>query len=154
VTETTITNDLRTKISDIENKRLILGAQRDEIAYEAIVLRDKQAIERADAIGAELDQLAHQEAMLNAALSTARRREADAKASEAASQKRADLERAASLLPKVAEMAAQMDEAMKTLREASATFEAHWSEIKRLSGAGPTGGAIKVQACGRLEQAS
>jgi hypothetical protein len=33
---------------------------------------------------------------------------------------------------------------MKALREASATFEAHWSTIKRLSGAGPTGGALKV----------
>jgi hypothetical protein len=144
VTETTITNDLRTQISDIESKRLILGAQRDEIAYDALVLRNKKAIERAGAIGAELDQLAHQEALLNAALVTARRREAEEKASEAASRKRADLEQAEALLPRVAELAAQMDNAMKTLREASAAFEAHWSDIKRLSGAGPVGGAIKV----------
>jgi hypothetical protein len=144
VTETTITNGLRNQIAEIENKRVLLEAERDDVSYEALVVRDKKAIERAAEIGTELAKLDHEDAMLKAALSTATRREAEAAASERASQKRADLERAESLLPKVAEMAAQMDEAMKTLREASASFEAHWSEIKRLSGAGPVGGAIKV----------
>jgi hypothetical protein len=143
-TSTEITSDLRNQIAEIENRRVLLAAEREDVSYEALVIRAKPAIERAAAIGEELAKLDHQEAMLKAALSTATRREAEAKATEAASQKRADLEQAEALLPKVAEMAAKMDDAMKTLREASAAFEKAWSEIKRLSGAGPTGGALKV----------
>jgi hypothetical protein len=136
--------DLRGKINDLDTMRLKLMAERDELSYAAIVERNAAAGQLVAEISTELGRLADEVAVLKAALSTATRREAEAKASEAASQKRADLERAESLLPKVAELAAQMDDAMKVLREASATFEAHWSEIKRLSGAGPVGGAIKV----------
>jgi len=144
VTDNTTIADLRNQIAELENKRIILEAERDDVSFAALVERDQEAIKRAAAIGAELAQLDHQESMLRAALSTATRREAEAKASEAAGRKRADLKQAEALLPKVAEMAAQIDGAMRALREASAAFEQTWATIKQLSGAGPTGGAIKV----------
>jgi hypothetical protein len=144
MTKKTDAADLRGKINDLDTKRLQLMAERDELSFAAVVERDVAAAKRVAEINEELVQLANEAAVLKAALSTATRREAEAAASERASQKRADLERAEALLPKVAEMAAQMDAAMKTLREASAAFEQAWSEVKRLSGVGPTGGAIKV----------
>jgi hypothetical protein len=144
MTEPTVTNDLRNQIAEIENKRMLLTAERDDVSYDALVTRDKESIKRAADIGTELAKLDHEEAMLKAALSTSTRREAEAKVSKAASQKRADLEKAESLLPRVAEMAARLDDAMKTLREVGSEFERTWATIKNLSGSGPTWQAAKV----------
>jgi hypothetical protein len=136
--------DLRGKIAEIDERRLKLMAERDEISFAAIVEKDKKSIERANAINETLAQLANESAMLVAALTTALKRERETEAAELAQRKRADFEKAESLLGEVDQLARQMDDAMKTLRETSATFEAHWSTIKQLSGSGPTGGALKV----------
>jgi hypothetical protein len=128
---------LRTQIGEIESKRVILEAERDDVSYSVLVERAPAALKRAAEIGTELAQLAHDEAMAYAALKTAIKREAEARTAEAASQKRADLAEAEALLPEVAQMALQIDQAMKTLHEATKAFEAAWSKIRDLSGAGP-----------------
>jgi hypothetical protein len=136
--------DLRNQLAELENKRVILEARRDEISFAALVERDPKAIKQAADIGAELAQLGHNEAMLNAALKTAIKREADAAAAESADRQRADLEKAHAMLPEVEAAAAQIDEAMKVLRETTVAFEQKWAVIKELSGAGPLPGATKI----------
>jgi hypothetical protein len=136
MTSTTVT-DLRGKIDAIENKKLILASQRDDIAFAALVDREPAAIKQADAINDELTQLTHEEAMLNAALRTAQKRDADAKVAEQTSRKRADLERAVSLLPEALALAERMDAAMKGLHADTTAYDALWAQIRELSGAGP-----------------
>jgi hypothetical protein len=130
------TTDLRNQIAEIENKRIALEAERDDVSFAALVERDPDAIKRAADIGDELAQLGHQEAMLNAALRTAIKREAEAAAAESADRKRADLEKALAMLPQVEAMSAQIDDAMKVLRDTTVAFEEKWATIKQLSGAG------------------
>jgi hypothetical protein len=60
------TDELRNQIAELENKRVILDAERDDVSFAALVERDPEAIKRAADIGAQLAQLGHQEAMLNA----------------------------------------------------------------------------------------
>jgi hypothetical protein len=61
-----------------------------------------------------------------------------------AQRKRADFEQAESLLPEVERDARRIDEAMRTLHEATTAFEGKWVTIRRLSGAGPQKTSINV----------
>jgi len=136
--------ELRGEIGQLENKRLALEALRDDVAYDAIILREPAAIKQAAEIGTELAQLGHNESMLNAALREAIRREAEAKAADAAETTRARIEQAQSMLPEVAAMAAQIDSAMRLLHDTTIAFEDKWAKIKEISGAGPLPAAAKV----------
>ena len=137
-------SELRARINGLESKRLILEQERDALAFEAVVERLPTAVARAAAIGKELVQLQHDEALANAAYKTAVQKESEAKLAEQAGQKRADLAEAEALLPEVEQLARQIDEAMKTLQAATVAFQDNWAQLKRLSGAGPTVVATKV----------
>jgi hypothetical protein len=142
---TTTAQELRDRIIAIEGRVIELTAERDsELAYEAIVTRDKKAIARVAEINDELTRLTNEAATLNAALKTALRREREAEAAAQADRKRADLERAESMLPEVEQLSRQIDEAMRTLHEATKAFDEKWATIRRLSGAGPHKTAINV----------
>ncbi len=133
----TTSGDLRSEIADIETRQVQLTAERDELAFEAIVERDKKAVARVADINAELAKLTIEIATLNAALGTAIKRDREAKAVEVASQKRADLAKAEAMLPEVEQLARQIDEAMATLQIATKAFDDKWAVIKKLSGGGP-----------------
>jgi hypothetical protein len=143
MTTTTTSQDLRNQIADIETKRVILEAERDDVSYGALVDKNKAAIKRAAEIGDELAGLGHREAMLNAALREAIKRNAEAAAAAAADRKQADLDKAQALLPDVERMAAEIDAAMKTLHEVRVAYELTWGQIKALSGAGPAAFALR-----------
>jgi chromosome segregation ATPase len=140
----TTTVELRNRIDAIESQKLILTSQRDDISFAALVDRDSKAIAEAAELNAKLAALTTEESMLNAALKTALRLEAEAKAAEATKQKQADLQEAEALLPEVEQLARQIDEAMKILQDATVAFQDKWAQLKRLSGAGPTVVATKV----------
>jgi hypothetical protein len=144
MTNNTTVSDLRRQIDELESKRLILQSERDDLAYQAMVERLPAAVKRAADIGNELAKLTHAEALATAAYKTALRLEAEAKAAEATKQKRADLAEAEAMLPEVAQIATQIDAAMKTLQAATVAFQDKWAKLKRLSGAGPTVVATKV----------
>jgi hypothetical protein len=141
---TSTVQDLRRQINELESKRLILQSERDDMSYSAAVERLPAALQRVSEIGSELMRLAHDEQVLLAALRIATKLEAESKVADAQKQKRNDLEQALSLLPEVAAIASQIDEAMASLQAATVAFQDKWAQIKRLSGAGPTVVATKV----------
>jgi hypothetical protein len=143
-TTTTTVQDLRNQIAEIESKQVILQSERDELGYVAVVERAPAAIKRAAEIGAELAQLAHDEAMLNAALKTAVQRETEAKVAEQTKQKREDIEQAVQLLQEAERLALKADQAMQVLHESTAAFDKLWAKIRSLSGVGPQQTAVNV----------
>jgi hypothetical protein len=145
MTTATITaNDLRGQIAEIEEKQIKLTAERAEIAFAAVVEKDKKSATRVAEINEELTRLTNEAATIAAALKTALAREREADASEQARRKRADLEQAGAMLTEVEQLALQIDAAMKALHEATTAFERAWAKIRALSGAGPHKTAITV----------
>jgi hypothetical protein len=140
---TTTTQDLRTKIDELESKQVILAAERDDLALEAVTGNKKAAVRVAE-INDELVRLTHEAATLAAALKTAVAREREAEASKLAHQKRTDMAKAEAMLPEVEMLAQQMDAAMQTLHEVATAFDKAWATIRRLSGGGPNQRALIV----------
>jgi hypothetical protein len=126
---TTTTKDIRAQLDDIESKRAILAAQRDSIAFEAVVEKEPRAVKQAASINAELAELTAKEGMLVAALRTATKREAEAEAAERDGKERSNAEAAIALLETFATRGAALD---KLFDRAIEEFNSMTAEIRQL----------------------
>jgi hypothetical protein len=105
-------SDLRSRIVDIDAKRLMLMGERDQLSYDAIVGRNSAAAKRVAEIGTELGRLADETAVLNAALTEAGRRDAAAAAEKRDVEERGNAEKALALLDEFAKDGAELEEAV------------------------------------------
>ena len=110
-------SDLRSRIVDIDAKRLMLMGERDQLSYDAIVGRNSAAAKRVAEIGTELGRLADETAVLNAALTEAGRRDAAAAAEKRDVEERGNAEKALALLDEFAKDGAELEEAANAVIE-------------------------------------
>jgi hypothetical protein len=139
-----ITQDLRSQLASIEERQAILLSQREAHSYDAIVTKDKIAVERVAAINLELDGLKHQEAGLAAALREAAKREIAAAEAERDDKRKANAAKAQDVLLHCEDTAALLTKAMSDLRQHSITLQTQFAEIRRLTGTGPTDEMLRV----------
>jgi hypothetical protein len=144
MTTKTIADGLRAELSNIEERQGILLADREQHSYDAIVSKDKVAIERVASINAALDKLKHEEAGLVAALKEAGRRETSAAEAERDAKRRSNAAAAADILLEAEDNAAHLAKDMANMSERALKLRAQFAEIRRLTGTGPTPESIQV----------
>ena len=142
--KTSITDNLRAQLVDIEGRQTELIAERDEISYGAVVTRDKKAIERLAALNAELGNLKNQSASLEAALREATKREIAAAEAARNAKRKQNAAAAAEILLHVEETAAQLTEDMAGLRSRSIELQRQFADIRGLIGVGATDQQLRV----------
>jgi hypothetical protein len=126
---TTTDKDLRGKIAAAETHQLEVAAERDEVAYNALVLRDREAIKRLDALNAELARVSTEIASLKAALAESGRRSAAAAAEQRDTTERSNAEKALALLDTFAKRGAVLD---AKFDEAIAEYAGLFGEFREL----------------------
>jgi hypothetical protein len=142
--KTSVVDDLRAQLVDLEGRQVELLAERDEHSFDALVTRDRGAIERLSAINSELANLTNQSASLNAALREASRRDLAAAEAERAEKRKQNAAAAAEILLHVEETAAQLTKDMAGLRSHSMKLQTQFAEIRGLIGVGATDQQLRV----------
>jgi hypothetical protein len=143
-TKTSVTDDLRARLGACENRQQELFAERSEIAFAAMVEKQKAAVQRLEAINNELSALTNERSVLESALVEATRRETAAEDAARAEKRRSDLRTADALLDDAEKIAQEFDDALRTVREAAVAFEAKMIQVRRLTGTSPQHDAIRV----------
>jgi hypothetical protein len=114
--KTSVVDDLRKQLTEIEGHQVALFTERDGISYSALIDRDKKSIERLSALNDELRNQTTRAEEVHAALKEAIRRETAARHEEARKGDRMAAARLRSdLLPKFAEHCEGMDKALEML---------------------------------------
>ncbi|TAI67654.1 hypothetical protein [Bradyrhizobium sp. Leo170] len=145
--EAKIILDLRAKLNDVEHKQVELIAERDELAFAALVDRDKKAADRVAAINSELSGLTNQIGAISAALKEAAKREAAAAVAERAKRRRDDARKAETIVAEVEGLGCEMDKALTAAKDAAVLIENKLAELRRLSGGGPMTESVRVNLC-------
>jgi hypothetical protein len=127
-----IKRDLQARIDNAATAEIMLTAERDDVSFSALVLKEAGAIKRLVAINEEMHRVAAESASLKAALSEAGRRADAVRADELAAAQR---ERAAKALPiakGLAERGAKMDTAIAENCTEFAGLQSDIAELARL----------------------
>ena len=143
-TTTTTGDDLRNRIADIENRQLALIAERDELAFEAIVERTKTAVARVAAINDELAHLSQELPTLQAASAGAAKRAAAAQAAERDNVERENASRALVLLDSFEARGAALDAAFSAAITEYAALSNEFRQLDALGYAPTTFPLVKV----------
>jgi hypothetical protein len=133
-----ITDDLRGQLGALEGRQVELLAERDEVSYSALVDRDPKAIKKLAAVNEELSNIANQSASVGAALNEAAKREAAAEDADRARRKRADAEKAKGMLGELEQLGLEFDTNVLATIKAATAIRAKVSELRQLTGAGPS----------------
>jgi hypothetical protein len=142
--KTSITDDLRAQLVDIDGRQTELIAERDEHSFAAVVERQPAAIKKLEAINSELDNLKHRTASLEAALREATKREVAAAEAERAGKRKANAAAAADVLLHAEDTAALLTKAMADLRSHSLELQRQFAEIRGLIGVGATDQQLRI----------
>jgi hypothetical protein len=126
---TTTTSDLRGRIDAAENHQLEVAAERDQIAFAALVERNPAAVKKLAALNAELARASTELASLNAAFAEAGRRSAVAEACRRDAEERDDATKALELLDSFEKRGAALDE---KFNEAIAEFSLLSEDFRQL----------------------
>ena len=143
-TKTSITDNLRAQLVDIEGRQTELIAERDEYSFAAVVERQPAAIKKLEAVNSELDALKHKTASLEAALREAAKREIAAAEAERAEKRKANVAAAAEMLLRAEDTAALLTKAMDDMRSHSLELQRQFAEIRGLIGVGATDQQLRV----------
>jgi chromosome segregation ATPase len=138
-----ILDDLRGKRGAAEQRQMELDSEIEEISFAAHT-GDAKAKKRLDEITNELSHLATEIKSTTAALAEGARRQLQEREEEMSAQRRADAEKAETVMAEVEKLAAAIDAAMASLKAAAVDFQNKMEMARRLSGAGPQHQAIKV----------
>jgi MoxR-like ATPase len=142
--KTSVTDDLRRQLVDIDGRETELLGDRDEHSYAAVVERQPAAIKKLEAINSELNNLKHRAATLQAALREAVKREVAAGEADRADKRRANAAAAAETLLRAEETAAALTKTMTDLRSHSIELQRQFAEIRGLIGVGATDQQLRV----------
>jgi hypothetical protein len=142
--KTSITDNLRAQLVDIEGRQTELIAERDEYSFAAVVERQPAAIKKLEAVNSELDALKHKTASLEAALREAVKRETAAAEAERDAKRRANVAAAAEVLLRAEDTAALLTKAMDDMRSHSLELQRQFAEIRGLIGVGATDQQVHV----------
>lgn len=142
--KTTVADDLRAQLVDIEGHQAALITERAEISYLALVDRDKKAIERLNSINDALRNLTTQAETIQAALKEAVRRENVAREEEAAEVRRQNAREAETLCADAEAIAEKLDAALAAIRQHSQKYEEVMGSIRRKLGTGPAYDHVRV----------
>jgi chromosome segregation ATPase len=143
MTDTTIA-DLRNQITEVQNKRLVLEAERDELAFAAHVERNAKAVQRLAEISTELDHLGNEKATIEAAIAEAGRRAVAASAAEAADAERKRAEKAQPIAERLAGLGAKADTAAKEYASCLVQIEAAIDDLAKLGAPVPSRSLVAV----------
>jgi hypothetical protein len=152
--KTSITDNLRAQLVDIEGRQTELIAERDEHSYAAVVERQPQAVKKLEAINSELDALKHKAATLQAALREATKREVAAAEAERDAKRKQNAVAAADMLLNAEATAALLTKAMADLRTHANTLQSQFAEIRKLIDAGPTDQLLRINLARSLKAAT
>jgi hypothetical protein len=152
--KTSITDNLRAQLVDIEGRRTELIAERDEHSFAAVVERQPAAIKKLEAVNSELDALKHKTASLEAALREATKREIAAAEADRAEKRKQNATAAADMLLNAEDTAALLTKAMADLRLHAVTLQSQFAEIRKLIDAGPTDQLLRINLARSLKAAT
>lgn len=142
--KTSVSDDLRIRLTSLDGRQTELIAERDEISYSALIDRDKKSIERLSAINDELRNLTVQAETIQAALKEAVRREAVAREEVAAEARRQTAREAEALCADAEAIAEKLDAAFAAVRQYAQEYETVMGAIRRKAGVGPAYDHVRV----------
>jgi hypothetical protein len=142
--KTSITDNLRAQLVDIEGRQTELIAERDEYSFAAVVERQPAAIKKLEAVNSELDALKHKTASLEAALREALKREVAAAEAERDAKRKQNAATAADILLHAEDTAALLTKALADVRSHSLELQSQFGEIRGLIGVGATDQHLRV----------
>jgi hypothetical protein len=135
--------DLRNKLGAAEGVKLELDAEIAEISFDAHTGVAKAAT-RLSEIARQQQTVAVEIKSQEAALAEGAKREVAAQESQRAELRRSNAAKAANLLLEAEETAALLSKAMADMSEYSSRLRDQFSEIRRLTGTGPTPESVQV----------
>jgi dGTP triphosphohydrolase len=142
--KTSVTDDLRKQLSDIEDHQAALITERDEISYLALVDRDKKAVDRVNAVNEEIRNLTARAETVQAALAEAVRRESVAREEVAAESRRQNAKEAEALCADAEVIAEKLDAAFASVRQHAQEYEEVMGAIRRKAGTGPAYDHVRI----------
>jgi hypothetical protein len=144
ITTTTTADDLRGRIILIDDRRVELSAELEELSYLSLVERDARATKRLREITQELGHLDTEKLTLNGALAGIGRREAEAKAVERDETERDRAGKALALLDSFAKRGAALDVAFGEAIGEYNALAAEFRELEKLGHSPTTFPLVKI----------
>ena len=141
---TNVMDDLRTKHGAAEGRKVELESELAEISFAAHVESDPKSVKRLKEITGELAFVDTELKSLAAALAENARREAAAEDADRAKRRRSDAERARGMLGELEQLGVEFDTNVLATVKASAAIRSKVSELRQLTGAGPSTDSVSV----------
>lgn len=140
-----IVDDLRARLGDAEGREQELIAERDtDVSYMALVERDKTSVARLAEINDALGRTKNEIAALRSAMQEAVNRERAAEDASLVARRRADAERAKSMLGELEQLGIEFDASAIATVKAATAIRSKVSELRELTDAGPSVDSVQV----------
>jgi hypothetical protein len=144
--KTTTTTELRTRAAAAEGRKLELAAEREELAFQALIAGDAKARKRLDDIETELHRLDHELATIGAALAEAGRRAEAATAEERAAAERKRAAEAEPIARRLEARGQAMDRALMTYVTHFKAIQSDLDELQALGVPVPSRTLVEVNS--------
>ena len=141
---TNVMDELRSKLGGAEGRRVELESELAEIGFAAHVEGDAKSVKRLKEISSELANVDVEVKSLTAALAENARREAAAEDADRAKRRRADAEKAKTMLGELEQLGQEFDAGALATIKAATAIRAKVSELRQLTGAGPSVDSVQM----------
>lgn len=141
---TNVMDELRSKLGGAEGRRVELESELAEIGFAAHVEGDAKSVKRLKEISSELANVDVEVKSLTAALAENARREAAAEDADRAKRRRADAEKAKTMLGELEQLGQEFDAGALATIKAATAIRAKVSELRQLTGAGPSVNSVQM----------
>jgi hypothetical protein len=136
--------ELQAELDTAQTAEVTLTAERDELSFPALVMKDKTAIERLAAVNTELQGLTARTASIRAAIAETDRRIAENTKAELSAAQQQRAQTAWPIAEALVERGRKMDQALRAYLNERVALEADLAQLARLGAPAPSRDLVSI----------